>query len=195
MAMRPKGSQFEQLQMFDVPQVEQPPPYRGGHLRQEPDGPFHVRQGETPADNPWGPTLEQSSLPNAMEVVQRTGLGTPYTSTAGNWEWVPTENITTLQPVVDQKKLNALHGNIDRSRYRQPEGQETFEDYDRQTAYKFNGDEQYQLLDGNHRTTVERHQGALFHRMHIAGEYDGDLPKVADPPGGVYGEVKGEYKP
>ena len=164
--MRPKGSQFS---LFDaepfVSRNSTPDPVRSDYTAKKP---FTSSHGE---GAPW---VDQKSLPNALPVIDpSTSDGNhllnpdqPRNVTPDRYEWVPTWNMQTVQAEVTTEKLNSRHGNIDYGGYQEPEGQETRSDGDRQWGLG-HADGKVTLVDGNHRTTLERHQGAMFHRINV----------------------------
>lgn len=213
--MKPKGSQFSQMEMFPETKTESPPEYRGNFGKPKRGsfadrGPFNSDRSRIPFHNipmsEAGDWVDQESLPNGMDVMKRPkeaglnekGVNTFSTANRG-YEWVPTHQVSTYQEAVEVPKLNSLaNKGYDRSEIPK-EGQETEESVNVPYAYKF-ADDQYVVTDGNHRTTVERHQGAMFHRMFVGGEYSYDLPGrknwvAPDMPDRPSKFSKGTYKP
>ena len=203
--MKPKGSQFSQMEMFPETKTESPPPYSGDFGQQVQSGPFSSDRSRFPveggpdADN-W---VDQESLPNGMEVVKRPkeagfsekGVNS-FSPRRDSFEWAPTWNVVTNQEAVNVNTLNERFGKLDRARHlEQPEGQETgARDDGHPMAYKY-ADDQYVIGDGNHRTTVEKHEGAMFHRLMVMGDYSFDTPPRKNWPDQQSKYSKGSFKP
>ena len=184
----------EQMQLFDTV------PYYQPRLKLA-DGP-DMREPFSVNTKPGEPAM-QRDLPNAIPVTDMYGNNEgadkesrPNTMFWGAGDearsyWVPTSDLMTVQEWIDPHKLNDRYRTgIDYGRKQEPEGQETEQDWDMPRVIRFSESDNHALLDGNHRVTLERHMGAMFHRVQEAGVNHGSRPDELDPSRGFFPEGK-----
>ena len=179
--------QFNNVPMFDSStyKAEQPPPLKLPYPKhisdQRKEGPF---QHVNPENTPFISTrVNQESLPAGIPV--RDFGPAPKLDQSGRTEWVPTTSLYTEQATVDPQKLNDRHANF--------KGEAAQDSLPFGVKYS---DDHVHVGDGNHRLTVERHKGAMFHQMNT---YD-PQPGNTRPPGPVRdrdpkGTNDGTYSP
>lgn len=207
--MKPKGEQFTQLDMFgpqrdwDVVRERRVAQERAADEAAARDPQAQAKSDEEALFGPEKPFsrvdqtssgsyVQQASLPNAMPVTQtaRPSSKTERLQQERRYEWVPTWELSTEQSGVGVNKMsNMARKGIDYSGREEGTPRESLARQFPAQAQKT--DQGYVLSDGNHRTTVERHQGALFHRLVV--KYP-EQPHP-EPDGGFTAFGEGRYDP
>lgn len=176
----------EQLSLFDKgpPTANLP---STSETSNPPAQPFAII-GDTPSSSGY---VNQASLPAGMTVREYSQSGVPQQKP--RYEWVPTHQLSTAQDAVSHHKVNDLHNNMTYENKWEGQESQAPEGWwkDIPSAYRY-ADNQYLLNDGNHRTTAERHQGAMFHRLRTYDKSYEDITerrpkeKLADFPDASY---------
>lgn len=164
--MKPKGSQFEQLQLFD----SGPATPTGGGVGSGEVPSKHMFDQKFDKEMPDQYQYDQKDLPHGMAEREYTD-DWGWVRRPDSHEWAPTWNVETEQPSVGANKFRSRMEDMDYDQGTAPEGQEArneINDRPLTTMYRgkaADGGDLHVLMDGNHRISAERHRGAMFHRV------------------------------
>lgn len=164
--MKPKGSQFQQLPLFNKgPATNKPlPEVVNSDTKPSDHSQFVQKFGSAPEGRySW----LQEELPHGMPERE---YGDGPTSGKQQHEWVPTWNMETEQPSVSPTKFLDRFANLSYNKTLYRQGQEGLHYQNTPVTMKYpghaaGGEDLHVLMDGNHRITAERHRGAMFHRV------------------------------
>lgn len=178
--VKPKGSQFQQLTLFNKgPATAQPPKAVNSDTKLSDHKQFVQKFGSAP-EGRW--SWMQEELPHGMPERE---YGDGPTSGTSNYEWVPTWNMETEQPSISPDKFLDRFTGMNYNKSAKREGQENLTGTysDNPVTMKYPGQAQggedlHVLMDGNHRISAERHRGAMFHRVNA---YESTPDRLSPP--------------
>ena len=134
------------------------------------------------SDEWYGTSVGQDTLPAGMKVrsMEYDAYGFDDTAKAERKE-VPYTQLSTFQAPVQTNRLNDVWNNINvpsQAEKLNPNTKGSGQHVPLVNEFKNeDGTPEYVLRDGNHRTTVENHRGALFHQVDVAVKADSPPPK------------------